>query len=123
MSDITLGLGLCAGLYIVAGVLHFVIPKFYLRMMPPWIPAHRFCVYASGVAEIIVGAGLLVEVTRPWAAWGVIALLIAVFPANLYMFQTPEKFKDVPRWALVLRLPAQAALIYWAWLYTAPAVA
>lgn len=120
MGDITFGLGLCAGLYFVAGVLHFVIPKFYMRMMPPWVPAHRLCVIASGIAEIALGVGLLVEVTRPWAAWGIIALLIAVFPANLYMFQTPERFKGVSRWALAARLPAQGALIYWAWLYTTP---
>ena len=120
MEGITLGLGLCAGLYVTAGVLHFIIPRFYLRMMPPQIPAHRFCVYASGVAEVVLGGALLIEQARPWAAWGIIALLIAVFPANVYMFQQPEKFTDVPRWALAARLPAQAALIYWAWLYAAP---
>ena len=118
MEGITLGLGLCAALYVTAGVLHFVMPRFYLRMMPPWIPAHRFCVYASGVAEVCLGIALLVESVRPAAAFGIIALLIAVFPANITMFQTPEKFRSVPRWALALRLPLQGALIYWAWLYT-----
>lgn len=103
--------------YVVAGVNHFIKPKLYEAIMPPYLPAHRFLVYASGIAEVVVGAMVIYEPTRVWGAWGVVALLIAVFPANLYMAQTPEKFKKIPRWALFLRLPIQALLIGWALLY------
>jgi hypothetical protein len=63
------GLYLMALLYIGAGVLHFVVPKFYLRIMPPYLPAHHLLVALSGVAEVIVGVGLLIPATRVWAAW------------------------------------------------------
>ena len=118
MSELTASLVGCATVYIVAGVAHFAMPKPFFRMMPPWIPAHAFCVYGSGVAEIALGVGLLLEVTRPWAAWGIVALLIAVFPANLCMFQAAERFRGVPRWALAARLPLQAVLIWWALQFT-----
>src|SRR5471030_1021204 len=72
-------------LFLLAGVLHFVYPKTYLRMMPPYVPAPLAMVYISGVCEILGGAGLLIPVTRSMAAWGLIALLIAVFPANVHM--------------------------------------
>jgi len=118
MESIETGRIVCAALYVIAGILHFAIPRFYLAMMPAWIPGHRFCVYASGAAEIILGAGLLVEETKVFAAWGIVLLLLAVFPANLHMFQNPEKFRSAPRAMLALRLPLQGALIYWALLYT-----
>lgn len=120
MTHLSISAAVCAAIYLIAGVAHFAYPKPFFRMMPPWIPAHAFCVYGSGVAEIGLGVGLLFDVTRPWAAWGVIALLVAVFPANLYMFQAPERFKGVPRWVLAARLPLQAALIWWAWSLTVP---
>ncbi len=109
---------LMAVFYIFAGVNHFRNPAFYLRMMPPYLPAHEWLNYISGAAEILLGVLLLVPRSTRWAAWGVIALLIAVFPANLHMALHPEQFADVPRIALYLRLPVQLLLILWAYWYT-----
>lgn len=113
VSRIVLGI-----LFVLAGTMHFVRPKVYLRMMPPWIPWHAAAVYVSGAAEILLGIGVLVPATTRWAAWGLIALLVAVFPANVFMFQKPERFPKVPRVLLALRLPLQAVLIAWALWHT-----
>ena len=85
--------------------------------MPPYLPAPRALVYLSGVAEFLLGGLLLFPKTRRWAAWGLIALLIAVFPANFYMWRHAERFAIAPG-LLLLRLPLQGLLIAWAWVYT-----
>jgi uncharacterized membrane protein len=85
--------------------------------MPPYLPLHRELVLLSGVFELALGILLLIPPTTNLAAWGLIALLIAVFPANLYMYQHRELFQ-VPPLALLLRLPLQGVLILWAWAYT-----
>ncbi len=114
-----LSLFLMAALYIVAGLNHFRMPDFYLRMMPPIFPEPYFLVLLSGVFEVALGVGLLIPKTRKLAAWGVIALLIAIFPANFYMFQERAGiFSDIPEWALIIRLPFQLILIAWAYVYT-----
>ena len=105
-----------AALYVVAGVNHFLRPRMYERIIPPYLPAPDVLNYAAGVAEVVLGVALLFPATRPYAAWGIIALLIAVFPANLYMYQ--QGTAGIPSWALLLRLPLQGALIAWAWWYT-----
>jgi uncharacterized membrane protein len=84
-----IGVLLAAIFYAAAGTLHFITPAPYLRIVPPYIPWHVFMVRASGVGEILGGLGLLVSGTRRTAAWGLIALLIAVFPANIYMATHP----------------------------------
>lgn len=104
--------------FVFAGIMHFVKPKMYLRMMPPYIPWPSFMVYASGVAEFLLGLALFYEPIRNYAAWGIIALLIAIFPANIQMLIEYKKFKPIPRWGLILRLPLQAVLIWWAYQYT-----
>lgn len=102
--------------YVAAGFNHFRDPGFYLRMMPPWIPEHALMVQLSGLAEIFLGLALLWPRFRRLAAWGVILLLLAVFPANLFMFQEREGlFHSIPAWILLLRLPAQVLLIWWAY--------
>jgi uncharacterized membrane protein len=103
------------GFYAVAGVNHFLKPALYQRMMPSWIPAHKAMVLWSGVAELMLGLGVLWPVSRAWSAWGIIGLLIAVFPANFYMFRDPDRWPGIPRWALAVRLPVQGLLIFWAW--------
>ncbi|MEI7584099.1 DoxX family protein [Runella sp.] len=103
-----------AGLLIAAGILHLVKPKLYKRMMPPRIPAPQFSIFISGVFEIVFGAGLLFVQTRSWSAWGTILLFIAIFPANVYMF-TSGRFSRIPKLLLILRLPLQLALIWWAY--------
>ena len=106
-----------AALFIAGGILHFVKTEFYMRIMPPYLPYHRTLVLLSGVFEIALGVLLLVPKASRLAAWGLIALLVAVFPANIYMFQNPEKF-DLSPTLLLLRLPLQGVLILWAFAYT-----
>ncbi len=101
-------------LFIVTGVLHFVIPRTYEAIMPDYLPAQRELVYASGVAEIAGGAALLHPRTRRFGMWFSIATLVAVFPANLHMALNPDRY-DFPAAALWARLPLQALLIAWAW--------
>lgn len=110
------GLYVMAALYVFAGIMHFIKPGGYMAMMPPYLPAHKALVFWSGVAEAALGIGLLFPATRSWAAIGIIILLIAVFPANVYM-ATAEKFQSLPRWLVWGRLPLQGLLIWWAWLY------
>jgi uncharacterized membrane protein len=105
-------------LFIAAGVTHFVQPAFFLRIMPPYLPWHMALVLISGAAEILLGIGLMLPRTQRWAAWGLIALLIAVFPANLHMAMNPEQFSDISPVAIYLRLPLQAILIFWVYAYT-----
>ncbi|ABJ76987.1 DoxX family protein [Leptospira borgpetersenii] len=117
MPDLkTVSLYTMATLYIIAGILHFVLPRFYLRIMPPYIPYPKLVVYFSGVIEIGFGIMLFFPDTKQLGAWGVILLLIAVFPANLYHYQSRRK-TDPPKWVLLLRLPLQLLLIYWAYTF------
>ena len=99
-------------LFVAAGVNHFVFPKFYLKIMPPYLPWHLALVYISGAAEIAGGLGLLIPGTRRLAAWGLIALLIAVFPANIHaaLHGVGGSFPD---WILWARLPFQIVFIAW----------
>ena len=94
-----------------AGIYHFVNPVFYLKMMPPVLPAPLFLIYLSGVFEIALGILLLISKFTHFAAWGLIALLIAVFPANVYMAMNPQVFPEFSSTALYLRLPLQLVLI------------
>jgi len=104
--------------FVGAGVNHFVRTGFYLRMMPAYVPWHLASVQISGVAEIVLGVLLLLPMTSVAAAWGLIALLIAVFPANVQMALHPETFPEFTPTALWLRLPLQFVLITWACWYT-----
>lgn len=101
--------------FVFTGILHFVIPRVYESIVPDALPAKRAIVYASGVAEIAGGAGVMNASTRRAASWWSIATLVAVFPANVHMALHPERYR-VPggRAALLARLPLQAAAIAWA---------
>jgi uncharacterized membrane protein len=100
-----------------AGVMHFLKPRWYMRIMPPYLPAHRELVYASGVAEIAGALGTMHPRTRRPAGLFLIATLVAVFPANVHMALHPEDFRDVPggAGALYARLPLQGLFVYWVW--------
>jgi uncharacterized membrane protein len=104
---------LLAAFFVFAGTWHFVSPKTYLAIMPPYLPWHLPLVYLSGLAEILGGIGVLVPRLRKLAGWGLIALLIAVFPANIQMLLTG--FNGIPQWVLIARLPLQFAMIAWVW--------
>ncbi|MDZ8109140.1 MAG: DoxX family protein [Nostoc sp. DedQUE12a] len=107
---------------IVVGVSHFLIPEPYVKIMPPQLPYPLELVYLSGFYEILGGIGLLVPPVSQAAAWGLIALFIAVFPANINMAVNHIKLEYIPDspWVHVIRLPFQAVLIGWAWWYTKP---
>ena len=109
-------------LYVTAGVGHFALTRSYERIMPDYLPAHHALVLVSGVAEIAGGAGMLASTRYPRvgraAARGIVLLLIAVMPANVWTVQHPERFPGFPLWALWARLPLQLPLIWWAWRYT-----
>jgi len=106
---------LAAVVFVGAGLNHFRSMPFYERIVPPSLPRPRLLVAVSGVAEVLGGLGLLVPPLRRAAGWGLIALLLAVLPANIYMATSgdPHVTLNLPRWALVLRLPLQAVLIAW----------
>lgn len=106
-----------AVLYILAGINHFVNPKFYLRIIPPSLKYKSLINQVSGAAEITLGLTLFTE-WYSWGAWGIILLLIAVFPANVYHLQQKGAGMKIPIWALWVRLPLQGVLIYWAYVFT-----
>jgi uncharacterized membrane protein len=103
------------------GVLHFARPKPFVHIVPTYLPAPLALVYISGFFEILFGVGLLVPATRAWAAWGLMVLYVAVFPANIYMLThniSLDPKKPIPRWALWVRLPFQFLFIAWAYWFT-----
>lgn len=106
-----------AAFFIVGGLAHFVAPHLYDPMMPDWLPAvsHRPLIYVSGAAELAGGVGVLITRFRRAAGWGLIALLVAIFPANLHVALDPAAgaefgFSQATLW---LRLPFQAVFIAW----------
>lgn len=105
-------------LYVAAGINHFRQPRFYIRIIPPFLPFKRTINAVSGVAEIVLGALLLFPATSKVAAKGIILLLLAVFPANVYHFLARGAGMRIPQWALLLRLPMQGVLIAWAYWHT-----
>lgn len=110
-----------AAFYIVAGIMHFIRPDYYVPMMPPYLPGHDALIFLSGIAELVLGVAVLVPSLRSMAAWGIIILLIAIFPANLHI-----ALNNVPVFGAAegagamnwVRLPFQLVLILWAWWYT-----
>ncbi len=102
-----------------AGILHFVSPEFFLKIMPPYLPMQRELVFISGACELLLGILLWIPRFSKQAAWGVIALLAAVFPANVYLFQHQEILPAPPA-VHFLRLPFQAVLMLWAYWHTRP---
>jgi uncharacterized membrane protein len=104
--------------FVAIGVFHFVRPDLFVRTMPPYLPWHYELVLVSGAFEVLGGIGLLVPRFTVPAAWGLIALLIAVFPANVHMALNPELFPEFAPPVLYGRLPIQGALIAWAYWFT-----
>jgi len=115
MSLLSLSRAALALLFVGAGILHFVRPGIYVRIMPPRLPAPLTLVYLSGAAEVLGGLGLLLPATRPVAGWGLLGLLVAVFPANVYMALIHERL-HIPGWVAWGRLPLQLPLLWWVYL-------
>lgn len=108
---------LLALFFMLAGALHFVRPEAYMQMIPPYLPQPLLLIYVSGLCELAGGVGLLVTRLRRSAGYGLVALLIAVFPANIHMAvnHIGVAGMNLPAWLLWLRLPLQALLIAWVW--------
>ena len=106
--------------FVYFGIDHFINPDFYLSIMPPAFPLHAEAVYISGVFEILGGICVLIPSLRKLAGWGLIALLVSVYPANIYMAINPEAFPEISIGLLYFRLPLQFLFIYWAYSITRP---
>jgi uncharacterized membrane protein len=114
-----------SGFYVLAGLNHLVNPEFYVAIIPPELPDPEWLSLLAGLAEIVLGVYVLEPRVRPLAAWGIVALLVAIFPANLYVALEnvglpggePGTGNAFVNW---VRLPFQAVLIAWAWWYTRP---
>ncbi|RZJ70900.1 DoxX family membrane protein [Flavobacterium sp.] len=109
---------LMAGLYILAGLNHFRKPRLYARMIPDYLPNPKLLNILSGIAEISLGIGLCIPAVSRYSAVGIIVLLIAIFPANVYMLTNESAALGLPKWVRLVRLPLQLLLIAWAWQYT-----
>ena len=103
-----------AVLFVGAGLLHFLRPATYLAIMPPQLPQPLLLVYVSGLFELLGGLGLLWSRTRRLAGWGLLVLLVAVFPANVYMALIHAQL-HIPAWVAWGRLPLQPLLLWWVW--------
>jgi uncharacterized membrane protein len=103
------------GFFLFAGLMHFLKPRPYVSIVPAALPRKREIVFASGVAEMAGGAGVLVPGTRRLAGWWLIATLLAIFPANINMAVNAGRYRKVPEPLLWARLPLQGALIAWVW--------
>ena len=109
---------LMAIFYMYAGFSHFRNPRFFLRITPPYVPFPKTVNFIVGVAEMSLGMALLFPETSVYAAYGIIALLIAVFPANIYHLQSKGAGMKIPMWGLWLRLPIQGVFLLWAYWHT-----
>lgn len=105
-------------IYILAGINHFVMPLFYIKIMPPYLPYPLGLIYLSGVTEIIAGILLAIKKTRKVGAWLLVGLLVAVFPANIQMCIDQYRSLGLMFYLTLVRLPFQFLLIYWAYIFT-----
>lgn len=106
-----------AAMYLLAGLMHFVKPKIYMRIMPRYLPNHKMLVYLSGLAEILLGIGLCFSMTRTFAIYGIILMLAIFLLVHFYMLSGEKASAGIPKWLLILRIPLQFFLMYWAYFY------
>ena len=106
--------------FVSVGIVHTIARRFLAAIVPDYLPAHRGLVLLSGATAAVGGIALLIPATRRPAAWGLVAWLVAVYPANLWMLQRAERYAQVPEWMLWARLPFQLPMIWWSWQYTRP---
>ena len=117
MFPYPLHLFVMALLYIFAVILHFVKPKMYLRIMPRYLPFPKQLVFWSGIAEVALGIGLCFFETKNISCYGIIAMLAVFLIVHFHMLSGPKAGAGIPKWILVLRLPLQFLLMYWAFTY------
>ncbi len=113
-------LALLAFAFVSVGITHFTNPDFFIAIVPPYLPAPVALVYISGFFEILGGVGILIPKLRTAAGWGLIALMIAVYPANIHMAMNPDQFPDLSPTALYIRMPIQFVMIAIVWWVTRP---
>ena len=106
-----------AAMYVFAGIMHFVKPKMYMRIMPRYLPYHKELVLLSGVAEIVLGIGLCFTETLRFSIFGIILMLTVFLLVHFYMLSGEKASAGLPKWVLILRIPLQFGLMYWAWWY------
>lgn len=106
-----------AGLYIIAGIMHFIKPKAYMRIMPRYLPNHKILVYLSGITEIILGLALCIPELKNTAIYGIIVMLTVFLLVHFYMLTSKKASAGFPIWLLILRIPIQFVLMYWAYWY------
>ncbi len=106
-----------AAMYAFAGLMHFLKPKAYMRIMPSYLPCHRELVYLSGLVEILLALGLCFPLTRNLSLFGIIAMLAVFLLVHFYMLRGEKEGAGIPKWILILRIPLQFGLMYWAYWY------
>jgi uncharacterized membrane protein len=106
-----------AALYIFAGIMHFIKPKMYLRVMPRYIPTPKLMVALSGIAEIILGVTLCIPQLKTLSIYSIIAMLVVFLVVHFYMLSGKNPSAGIPKWVLILRIPLQFGLMYWAYYY------
>ncbi len=104
-------------MYVFGGLMHFIRPKAYMRIMPRYLPNHKALVFWSGVAEIALGIGLCFYATKNVAIWGIVAMLGIFLMVHFYMLSGEKASAGIPKWVLILRIPLQFGLMYWAYWY------
>ncbi|WP_179018359.1 DoxX family protein [Winogradskyella forsetii] len=112
-----IGLYIMAAIYVLAGIIHFIKPKMYMRIMPKYLPNHKALVYLSGIAEMLLGIGLCIPAIKNMAIFGIIAMLAVFLLVHFYMLSGEKASAGIPKWILILRIPLQFGLMYWAWVY------
>ncbi|WP_335974331.1 DoxX family protein [Gaetbulibacter jejuensis] len=108
---------LMAAIYVFAGIMHFIKPKMYMRIMPRYLPNHKLLVLLSGIAEIALGIALCIPVLKTTAIYGIITMLVVFLLVHFYMLSGEKASAGIPKWILILRIPLQFVLMYWAWSY------
>lgn len=112
-----IGLYIMASIYIFGGIMHFIKPRMYMRVMPQYLPNHKALVFWSGIAEILLGIGLCIPVLKSISIYGIIAMLLVFLMVHFYMLSSEKAAAGIPKWILILRIPLQFGLMYWAWAY------
>ncbi|MGB6268434.1 MAG: MauE/DoxX family redox-associated membrane protein [Olleya sp.] len=108
---------LMALLYIFAGIMHFIKPQLYLRIMPKYLPNHKLLVQLSGIAEIVLGVALCIPFLKDIAIFGIMLMLAVFLMVHFYMLSDKKASAGLPQWVLILRIPLQFGLVYWAFWY------
>ncbi|WP_149277602.1 DoxX family protein [Pareuzebyella sediminis] len=108
---------LMASIYVIAGLMHFIRPKLYMRILPGYLPGHKLLVILSGLVEIILGTALCFSGTKNAAIYGIIIMLTFFLPVHVHMLFDKKAAMGLPKWVLIARIPLQFILMYWAYLY------